>query len=119
MPLFSRLLAYFTGHLTTFQGPWSLSLPVSLTVNAVGLLFLTFCAITFNFPYSAPVTRDSMNYTSAAIGVIMLVSVVTWLTTGRKQFTGPADVRTLMARSSAEKAEGASESTEEIGRAHV
>lgn len=107
MPLFSRLLAYFTGHLTTFQGPWSLSLPVSLTVNAIGLLFLAFCSITFNFPYSSPVTKDSMNYTSAAIGVIALISVVTWLTTGRKQFTGPADVGTLMARtrSAAEKAE--------------
>lgn len=30
-----------------------------------------------------------MNYTSAAIGVIGLISVVTWLTTGRKNFTGP------------------------------
>ena len=44
---------------------------------------------------------------AAAIGVIALISVVTWFTTGRKQFTGPADVGTLMARtrSAAEKAE--------------
>lgn len=30
-----------------------------------------------------------MNYTSAAIGVIGMISLVTWLTTGRKHFTGP------------------------------
>jgi hypothetical protein len=30
-----------------------------------------------------------MNYTSAAVGVVMLISLVTWVTTGRKQFTGP------------------------------
>ncbi len=30
-----------------------------------------------------------MNYTSAAIGVIGAVSVVTWITTGRRNFTGP------------------------------
>lgn len=30
-----------------------------------------------------------MNYTSAAVGVIALISVVTWLTTGRNRFTGP------------------------------
>lgn len=30
-----------------------------------------------------------MNYTSAAIGVIGVISVLTWFTTGRKNFTGP------------------------------
>lgn len=29
------------------------------------------------------------NYTSAAVGAIMLLAVITWLTTGHKQFTGP------------------------------
>lgn len=30
-----------------------------------------------------------MNYTSAAVGVSALIAIVTWLTTGRKNFTGP------------------------------
>ena len=30
-----------------------------------------------------------MNYTSAAIGVIGLVSAVTWITSGHRNFTGP------------------------------
>lgn len=30
-----------------------------------------------------------MNYTSAATGVIMLIAAVTWITSARKQFSGP------------------------------
>ena len=33
-----------------------------------------------------------MNYTSAALGVIGVISLLTWITTGRKNFTGPAIV---------------------------
>lgn len=95
MPLFSRILAYFTGHVTAMHGPWSLSPPISLALSTIGLIFLLFASITFNFPTSSPVNKDSMNYTSAAIGVIGLVSVVTWLTTGRKYFTGPGDIQGL------------------------
>jgi choline transport protein len=58
-------------------------------LNLIGLLFLTFAAITFNFPSVAPVNSQNMNYCSAAIGVIGLVSVVTWFVDGRKNFTGP------------------------------
>lgn len=32
---------------------------------------------------------DCRNYTSAAVGVIMLIAVITWLATGNKQFAGP------------------------------
>ena len=50
---------------------------------------MVFTSITFNFPTLNPVNKDDMNYTSAAIGVIALISIITWITTGRKQFTGP------------------------------
>ena len=30
-----------------------------------------------------------MNYTSAAVGVCIVIALVTWFTTGRKQYTGP------------------------------
>lgn len=86
-----------TGHFTTsFDSPYSLSMPISLSLNVVGLIFLLFASITFNFPSSYPVTQESMNYTAVAIGVIGLLSAVTWFTTGRKRFTGPADVRELV-----------------------
>jgi choline transport protein len=68
-----------------------LSPRVSVALNTVGLIFLLFASITFNFPTVNPVNKDTMNYTSAAVGVIGLISVVTWFTTGKARFTGPAD----------------------------
>ncbi|KAL8690621.1 MAG: hypothetical protein Q9218_003974 [Villophora microphyllina] len=88
MPLLVRIIAYFTNYAKVIPGPYTLG-KWSVWLNAVGLLFLVFTSITFNFPTLNPVDEEDMNYTSAAIGVIGLISVVTWLTTGRKNFTGP------------------------------
>jgi choline transport protein len=55
-------------------------------VNFVGLAYLLFACITFNFPSVYPVTSENMNYTSAAIGVIMFIALATWV---RKYFSGP------------------------------
>ena len=88
MPLLARILARWTGHAKTLPGPYSLG-RWGIWCNMVGLLFLTFATITFNFPSVAPVDAQNMNYCSAAIGVIGLVSAVTWVCDGRKNFTGP------------------------------
>ncbi|KAL4894401.1 amino acid/polyamine transporter I [Aspergillus ambiguus] len=96
--LISRLLGYATGHNPVMKGPFALPQPISLALNILGLLFLLFAAITFNFPTTYPVTKNSMNYTSAAIGVIAAISFVTWVTTGRKHFTGPAAMQMLNGR---------------------
>jgi choline transport protein len=95
LALLSRVLGYMTGHATALTGPYSLPVPISISLNVTGLIFLLFASITFNFPMSYPVTPDSMNYTSAAIGVIGFISVVTWFTTGKRQFTGPSAVSEL------------------------
>ncbi|KIW20502.1 hypothetical protein PV08_01077 [Exophiala spinifera] len=91
MPLFVRLWSYLAGHegggpipgAAYNLGRWS---PL---VNAAGLLFLVFAGVDFNFPQVGPVTGDNMNYCSAAFGIIGLVSLVTWVFDGRKNFTGP------------------------------
>ena len=88
MPLLTRIIAWFTGDAKTLPGPYSLG-RYSIWLNALGLLFLVFTSITFNFPTINPVDKDNMNYTSAAIGVIAMISIITWITTGRKAFTGP------------------------------
>jgi choline transport protein len=88
MPLLSRILAHVSGRKHRLEGPYSLG-RYGLPLNIIGFLFLTFCCITFNFPSVSPVDSENMNYTSAAMGVVMLISLVTWLTTGRKRFTGP------------------------------
>ncbi|PWY75110.1 GABA permease [Aspergillus heteromorphus CBS 117.55] len=89
MALSSRLLGYITNHHRTLTGSFSLPPGTSIMLNVLGLLFLLFASITFNLPSTYPVTKDSMNYTSAAIGVIGLISLGTWVVTGRKHFTGP------------------------------
>ncbi|CRL26640.1 Amino acid/polyamine transporter I [Penicillium camemberti] len=94
--LLARLLGYFFHHQSSFDGPHSLPLPLSLGFSSVGLLFLVFASITFNFPSDAPVTSESMNYTSAAIGLLILLSLVTWFTTATNRFAGPSDVRHLV-----------------------
>ncbi|KAG0153922.1 hypothetical protein PDIDSM_1301 [Penicillium digitatum] len=94
--LFARLLGYFFYSQGSFDGPHSLPLPLSLCFSAIGLLFLLFASVTFNFPSDAPVTSESMNYTSAAIGLLTLLSLVTWFTTATKRFVGPSDVRHLV-----------------------
>lgn len=88
MPLLVRILARFTGHAKILPGPYTLG-RWGVVLNIIGFVFLLFTSITFNFPTLNPVTKDDMNYTSAAIGVIGFISAVTWITTGRKHFTGP------------------------------
>ena len=88
MPLLARVIAWFYGDARTLPGPYSLG-RWGIWMNITGLVFLVFTSITFNFPTLAPVTPGDMNYTSAAIGIIGLISIITWFTTGRKNFTGP------------------------------
>ena len=88
MPLLARILSWFTGDAKVLPGPYNLG-RFGTATNAIGLVFLVFTSITFNFPALAPVDSENMNYTSAAIGIIGLISTVTWLISGRKAFTGP------------------------------
>lgn len=101
MPLLVRILARFTGHAKVLPGPYTLG-RWGVVLNIIGFVFLLFTSITFNFPTLNPVNKDDMNYTSAAIGVIAFISAVTWITTGRKHFTGPqtgvANVNSVEAR---------------------
>lgn len=89
MPLLVRLISYFSGSHRQLTGPWAMKPLVSVAVNFIGLSYLLFACITFNFPSVYPVTSHNMNYTSAAVGVIMFIAAMTWLTTARKRFSGP------------------------------
>ncbi|KAG9237019.1 amino acid/polyamine transporter I [Amylocarpus encephaloides] len=96
MPLLARIITYFSGGHKQPTGPWAMKPMNSLIVNAIGLIYLLFACITFNFPSVYPVTSENMNYTSAAIGVIMFVAALTWITTAGKAFSGP-DVHEVVA----------------------
>ena len=88
MPMLARILAHVSGKKHRLEGPYSLG-RYGLPLNIIGFLFLIFFSITFTFPSVSPVDSENMNYTSAAVGIIMLISLITWITTGRKRFTGP------------------------------
>ncbi|KAK0618641.1 Choline transport protein, partial [Lasiodiplodia hormozganensis] len=70
------------------EGPYSLG-RWGLLANIVGFVYLAFAVITFNFPTVKPVDEENMNYTSAAVGVVMVIALITWITTGRKHYSGP------------------------------
>ena len=55
----------------------------------MALVYLLFTSITFNFPTLKPVDSENMNYTSAAVGVVMFVALVTWFTSARGSFRCP------------------------------
>ena len=88
MLLLVRIIAYFSGQMRVIPGPYSLG-RYSIWLNILGLLFLALTSITFNLPTVNPVDQENMNYTSAAIGVIALISIATWVSTGRKRYSGP------------------------------
>jgi choline transport protein len=90
MPLLSRILAHVTGKKTRLEGPYSLG-RWGIVLNVIGFIYLAFVCIVSNLPTASPVTSENMNYTSAATGLVMLVSLIFWVTTGRKKFTGPED----------------------------
>ncbi|KAH5172030.1 hypothetical protein HBH77_219750 [Parastagonospora nodorum] len=90
MPLLSRILAHFSGKKTRLEGPYSLG-KWGIVLNIIGFIYLAFICIIANLPSVTPVDSENMNYTSAATGLVMLVSLVFWMTTGRKKFTGPED----------------------------
>lgn len=88
MPLLARIISWLMGDAKVLPGLYNLG-HYGIWMNMLGLIFLLFTSVTFNFPTLNPVDSENMNYTSAAIGVIALISIVTWITTGRKAFTGP------------------------------
>ena len=87
MPLLVRIWGRMEGR-GDIDSAYSLG-GFGLLFNLVGILYLIFAAIVFNFPSVSPINSSNMNYTSAAVGVSGLIAALTWVTTGRTRFTGP------------------------------
>ncbi|KAK6948815.1 hypothetical protein Daesc_010586 [Daldinia eschscholtzii] len=62
---------------------------VGWILNLVGIGWTILTTVLFVFPPEIPVTSENMNYCIVAFGVILLISVVTWVFDGRKNYTGP------------------------------
>ncbi|KAI1213951.1 putative GABA permease [Annulohypoxylon truncatum] len=89
IPLLSRLMSHFSGAEVRLQGGYYSLGRWGVPLNMIGACYLLFAAVTFNFPSTAPIDSQNMNYCSAAVGLVMLISAVTWFTGGRKNFTMP------------------------------
>ncbi|KAK3070644.1 hypothetical protein LTR53_010097 [Teratosphaeriaceae sp. CCFEE 6253] len=87
MPLIARIWQHVAGR-HDIDSAYPLG-RLGLPFNIIGLIYLLFAVITFNFPSVSPVTAETMNYTSAAVGVSVLIATLTWFTTGRRHYTGP------------------------------
>lgn len=94
MPLGSRILAHYTGKKTRLEGSFSLG-RWGIYLNIIGFVYLAIICVIANLPSLKPATSENMNYTSAATGLVMLVSAVFWVVGGRKKFTGPDDGSSL------------------------
>ncbi|ETS82667.1 hypothetical protein PFICI_04543 [Pestalotiopsis fici W106-1] len=89
MPLVARLMSEIGSDAKPMRHPkYSLG-RWSLPINLFGAVFLIVASISFSFPSEGPVTADNMNYSSAAIAVIMLISLATWVCGGRKNYSIP------------------------------
>ncbi|RDW88186.1 putative GABA permease [Coleophoma cylindrospora] len=58
-------------------------------INAATIIWIVLAIVLFCMPTSIPVTPTSMNYASAVFMGFALVSVIWYIISGRKHFTGP------------------------------
>ncbi|KAI3321118.1 amino acid permease [Xylariaceae sp. AK1471] len=63
--------------------------PWGWIINLVGIAWAILTTVLFVFPPKTPVTPENMNYAVAAFGVILLISGLTWIFDGRKNYKGP------------------------------
>ncbi|GAA5939946.1 uncharacterized protein JCM15063_004352 [Sporobolomyces koalae] len=85
---------------------WSLGPFLGPLCNIVALAFTAFTTVFFVFPPVRPVTGSNMNYAIAVFGFVFIVSAITWFLQGRKNFSGPRDLGTLLELARAEVERG-------------
>jgi choline transport protein len=88
MPIVARLMSHFSGEKALMHPKFNLG-RWSIPLNIISAVFLIFAAVTFNFPSAGPVNAENGNYCSAAVGLVILLSALTWFLDGHKHFTMP------------------------------
>ncbi|KAI1391555.1 amino acid/polyamine transporter I [Hypoxylon trugodes] len=57
-------------------------------INIVGISYALLTSVLFLLPAQYPITRDTMNYGSVALALVLFLSVASWMTHGRKSYAG-------------------------------
>lgn len=84
IPILLRLMAG-----DRFQpGPWHLG-RWSRPVGTLAVIWIGFISILFVLPQVSPVTFQTFNYASAAVGAVLIGTGGWWLLSARRWFTGP------------------------------
>ncbi|KAL4178981.1 hypothetical protein AMTRI_Chr13g117850 [Amborella trichopoda] len=70
------------------RGPFNLG-RYSLLVGWVAVLWVATITVLFSLPVAYPVTKDTLNYTPAAVGGLLILTVSSWILSARHWFRGP------------------------------
>ncbi|KAF9283026.1 hypothetical protein BGZ68_005606 [Mortierella alpina] len=87
VPLWLRLTR--GGRRNHVRGPFSLGEGTSRFLNSISVIWLLFLSSILMLPSSMPLTRSNFNYTSAAIGAILVLTALSWCK-AKYGFTGAA-----------------------------
>ncbi|GAA5912578.1 hypothetical protein JCM8208_002001 [Rhodotorula glutinis] len=87
----------------SFPSPtWTLGPLLGPVCNVLSLVFTLVTTVFFLFPPVNHPTAEEMNYAVAVVGLVAIVSVITWFVQGRKSFVGPRDLGGLLELARAE-----------------
>jgi amino acid transporter len=70
------------------KGPFNLGM-ASRPVAAIAVTWICFISIIFCLPTANPVSKETLNYTPVAVGIILFFTLGSWVVWARKWFTGP------------------------------
>ncbi len=70
------------------RGPWHLG-RWSKPIGTIAVLWVAFITVLFMLPQVTPIRRDTFNYASIAVGVVLLLSGGWWILSAHRWFTGP------------------------------
>ncbi|RZC52807.1 hypothetical protein C5167_021228 [Papaver somniferum] len=85
IPIFYRITL---GHETFTRGPFHLG-RYGMVVGWVAVIWVATMTVLFSLPVAYPITRDTFNYTPAAIGGLLVLVVSWWVLDARHWFKGP------------------------------
>jgi hypothetical protein len=71
------------------KGPFNLK-GLSRPIAGVACAWIGCITVVFCLPAANPVTDQTLNYTVVAVGIIAIGSLIAWVVSARKWFTGPA-----------------------------
>lgn len=69
-------------------GPFNLG-RFGLVVGWIAVLWVVTISILFSLPVAYPITTETLNYTPAAVGGLLLLTVSSWILSARHWFKGP------------------------------